>query len=248
MEVGSFSDNILFGANEVMKQRLTVSTLYYDSNFVFDGAPLTLIPDTTGSTFRFAAPQTMERKLYYITWLKSGDVNQVFYAKIAKLPVYVIKSGLLRTITVGTTLWAYKADSANIGKSIPLDISTSYPPYEEVFIDIVVSNTPAATAAKITLNVTQIELQRLDELKQYYITNIASDWDYVTDSITGVVSPASIILSYSLSGTDSSSYQLSTSTETITVLETDLTPVTFVSLVVNSNTLTYVELLVKTNK
>jgi hypothetical protein len=234
LEVGTFSDWIDVGANEVMKQRLLLTTLYYDSNFILQGNPITLVPNSNNSQFRFAVPQTMGQTLFYITWLKSGDITQKFYSKIAKLPVYVVKGTLLRTLTIGTTLYGNLADGTHIGKSIPIDISTSYPPYEQVIVTITVTN---AQASKISLNDTSIALNRAVELERYYVNSIASTY-----------TEATINLSFALSGTDASSYQLSASTASIPVNPPDLTPATFVALYVYDNTLAYVEMYVKSDK
>lgn len=229
LEVGSMSDPITIGATENMKQRLIATPLYFDGNFAFGDAPVTLVPGTTGSTFRLAAPQDMLLKTFYITWSKAGDIVSKFYSLIPKFPVRIVKGTLTRKIT------AYATEYANIGgMSVPLYIAIDNPPYSQVDVQISVTNT-AADAVK--LNVTKLSLGKTNSRLYYYISSINSSF---TD-------PA-VNLKFTLSGTDSASFAFVSDTLAIPAKPADPEPAPFAEFLVKQNRRGSVDIYIKSSK
>lgn len=224
--MGSLSDPINIGPIELMKQRLTVVPLYFDSNFIFSGTPVTLVPSTTGTAFRIAAPQTMLRKRFYLTFSKSGDLIQKFYAPIPKFPVDIVKGTVTRTVTPSTTLYINKG-----GISVPLYIDVPNPPYDVVSVNISPSD------GTFVLNTTLLSFSKSTSRLYYYVQQSSADF-----------AGTSFNLALTLGGTDSSSYQLSASTINIQVKPADPDPAPFVDMLVLENNRGNVKIKVKSNK
>ena len=229
LEVGSLSDPIPVGAVENMKQRLLVNPLYFDSNFIFSGTPVTLVPSTSGSSVRIAAPQTMLLKTFYITWQKTGDTLNKFYAPIAKFPVRIVKGTLVRTVVPTATLYVNRG-----GISVPLFIDISNPPYELVNVDLQVQG---AQASLVTLNSTQIAFGKSNQRIYYLIT-------LVDASYTG----STLDIQFSLSGTDSTSFSLTPSSLSIPVNAADPNPAPFAEFTLIENNRGNVKIYIKSNK
>lgn len=229
LEVGSLSDPIPVGAIEAMKQRLIVNPLYFDSNFIFADTPVTLVPSTTGSTVRIAAPQTMLRKKFYITWQKTGDALTKFYAPIPKFPVRIVKGTLTRSVVPSVTLYVNRG-----GISVPLYIDIANPPYDLVQVELQVLG---AEASKVEINNTKIAFGKADKRIYYLLSKI-------DDSFAG----ATVTIQFSLTGTDATSFALSTTSINIPVNAPDPDPAPFAEFRIIENNRGSVKIYVKSSK
>ena len=136
LEVGSFSDPIIVKTYEKTKQRINIIPIYFDSKFIFNKNPIILKKDSIGDSFRIAVPQNMLRKRFYLTFTKSGDSLYNYYTLPKKIPVEIVKGIFIREISISSTVYVNRG-----GLSIPLEIKTYNPPYEQILIDIkVLSN------------------------------------------------------------------------------------------------------------
>jgi hypothetical protein len=229
LEVGSLSDPIPIGAVEAMKQRLTVVPLYFDSNFVFANVPVTLVPGSTGSFIRIAAPQTMLRKKFYITFSKSGDIISKFYAPIPKFPVIITKGSLMRNVIPYNTLYVNRG-----GISIPLYVDINNPPYDNVAVTLTITN---PSASLITMNTTSLVFGKSSSRLYYLITGVS---DTFTDS--------AINMQFTLSGTDASSFQVTTPLVSIPVNPPDPDPAPFIEYRIDQNNRGNINIYVKSSK
>lgn len=229
LEVGSLSDPISVAAIEAMKQRLIVNPLYFDSNFIFADTPVTLVPSTTGSSVRIAAPQTMLRKTFYITWQKTGDALTKFYAPIPKFPVRIVKGTLTRSVVPSVTLYVNQG-----GISVPLYIDIANPPYELVEVNLQVQG---AEASKVQVNSTKISFGKADKRIYYLISKV--DATYASPQIT---------IQFTLTGTDATSFALSTATIAIPVNPPDADPAPFAEFRIIENNRGSVKIYVKSSK
>jgi hypothetical protein len=229
LEVGSMSDPITIGAVEAMKQRLIATPLYFDGNFAFGDTPVTLVPGSASSTFRLAAPQDMLLKTFYITWSKAGDIVSKFYAPIPKFPVRIVKGTLTRSVVPTNTQYA------NVGGlSVPLYVTIINPPYAQLDVQITVTNTQASL---VTLNTSLLSFGKSNMALYYVITNIGAAF-----------SDPSIDLKFTLSGTDSTSFQLTTSTISIPAKPADPDPAPFAEFIVKQNRRGSVDIYIKSSK
>lgn len=229
LEVGSMSDPINIGAIEAMKQRLIATPLYFDGNFAFGDTPVTLVPGSTGNTFRLAAPQDMLLKTFYVTWSKSGDIVSKFYAPIPKFPVQIVKGTLTRQVTPSVT------EYANIGGlSVPLYITINNPPYAQIDVKITVTNPQASL---VTLNTSLLSFGKSNMRLYYVITAIGAAF-----------SDPSINLLFTLSGVDSTSFALTTASIAIPAKPNDAEPAPFAEFVVKQNRRGSVDIYIKSSK
>ena len=204
LQVGAFSDPIPIRASEKMKQSISIIPLYFDSAFLFNKNPINLDKDSMGDTFRIAAPQTMLRRRFYLTFTKTGDIQPTYYASVPKVPVDVVSVSTLKNIVAEASLYA------NLdGMSIPMMVYTDNAPYKEVIISITIAND---LLGHVTLSTSQVTLSKNSNKDYFYVSQI--DPSYPNSDLT---------FQFSLSGVDQPSFQLANVNTVVPVNPTDAT-------------------------
>lgn len=175
----------------------------------------------------------MDRKSYYITWFKSGDSTNKFYAPIPKMKLNVIKVVRPRIIVLGSVAYVNRE-----GLSIPFEITTLNPPYQQVVVNITIVGSPTT----VQLNQTLVSVTKGVYLMRYHITNIDTAY-----------SGASLTLNFALSttsGIDAPSFTFNpgSASLTIPVNPRDDVPASFETLSVSQNSRGKVQIYVRSNK
>jgi hypothetical protein len=190
LSVGSFSDPISIRATELIKQRISVMPMYFDSAFLFDRNPIVLEKNSAGSFFRLAVPQTMLLKRFYITFGKGGDTNPSYYSLVAKVPVQVVPVRKLRDIFVETTIYANLG-----GMSVPMKVNVNNAPYKDIILDLQVLG---ENASMVKLSTNQLKLDKNVQETWFFISNI--DPMYPSEKLS---------IAFELGGTEKASFQIS---------------------------------------